>query len=198
MCLPTRLTKHGFPTVHELDLKATSKAEDATEGRKKQPKKSLFAQQFESHGPEYFGLELQTQAHVTETSVRRDVVEPVKLGVPKRREEEDITSWSKESKQTWLKQSENVEKKSSEGLERVSHGSICETEFEKDGHVAVGKVVGEESLQEGMEVDGTPAQESSEGGTHRLSSSLGRHLGGKGDPLVREEFASEASRTWGR
>ena len=177
MCLPTRLTKHGFPTVHELDLKATSKAEDATEGlsgRKKQAKKSLFAQQFESHGPEYFGLELQTQAHVAETSVRRDVVEPVKLGVPRRREEEHTTSWSEESNQTWLKQGE------------------------KGDHGAVGKVVGEGSLQEGMEVDCTPAQGRSEGGTHGLPSSLGRHPGGKGDPLVREEFASEASRTWGR
>lgn len=194
MCLPTRLTKHGFPTVHELDLKATSKAEDATEGlsgRKKQAKQSLFAQQFESHGPEYFGLELQTQAHVAETSVRRDVVEPVKLGVPRRREEEDTTSWSEESNQTWLKQSEHVENKFSEGLERVS---LCETEFEKDDHGAVGKVVGEE----GMEVDGTSAQGRSEGGTHGLPSSLGRHPGGKGDLLVREEFASEASRTWGR
>ena len=196
MCLPARLTKHGFPSVHELDLKAVSEVEDATEGssgRKKQAKKSLFAQQFESHGLEYFGLELQTQVHVAESSVRRDVVEPVNFAG--RRVEKDTTLGSEESKQTWFKQSENVGRKISEGLERVSHESICETEREKDGHGAVGKVVEEESLQEGMEVDGTPAQGR---GTHGLPSSLGRHPGGKGDPLVREEFASEASRTWGR
>lgn len=199
MCFPTRVTKHGFPTVHELDLKATLKAEDTAQGssgRKKQAKKSLFAQQFESHGPEYFGLELQTQVHVAESSVRRDVVEPVNFAG--RREEKEITLESEESKQTWFKQSESVGRKISGGLERVSHKSICETEWGKDGHGAVGKVVEEESLQEGMEVDGTPAQGRSGGGTHELPSSLGRHPGGKGDPLVREEFASEASRTWGR
>ena len=193
--MPTRLTKHGFPTVHELDLKAVSKAEDTTEGssgRKKQAKKSLFAQQFESHGPEYFGLELQTQ--VAESSVRRDVVQPVNFAG--RREEKDTTLGSKESKQTWFKQSENVGRTISEGLEMVSHERICVTE--KDGRGAVGKVMEEESLQEGMEVDGALAQGRSGGGTHELPSSLGRHPGGKGDPLVKEEFASEASRTWGR
>ena len=70
----TRHTKHGFPTVHELDLKSV--AAQPVEG--KAARKSLFAQQFESHGPEYFGIEFQA-SHMTSVAVDRDRVEPISL-----------------------------------------------------------------------------------------------------------------------
>ena len=75
-------TKHGFPTVHTLDLKSIScsGAPGESSGQEKTAKKSrsLFFRQFESHGAEYFGLELQTPQ--MNFPVKRDRVEPIRLG----------------------------------------------------------------------------------------------------------------------
>ena len=77
-------TKHGFPTVHELDQKSISQSEtpgapagqDKTTGTAKKSR-SLFSQQFESHSAEYFGLEMQ--APQTNFPTQRDRVEPIHL-----------------------------------------------------------------------------------------------------------------------
>ena len=58
--MPTRMTKYGFPTVRELDLKDTHHTSPPSHPHNphSQPlkKMSLFAQQFDSHAPEYFGI----------------------------------------------------------------------------------------------------------------------------------------------
>ena len=94
VAMPTRMTKKGFPTVHQLDFSslttppASSTQTDTSQlkgrGMAKPPKKkkSLFAQQLESHGLEYFGIEVKEGAGaVTQATVfKKDFVEPVTLG----------------------------------------------------------------------------------------------------------------------
>ena len=193
--LPTRLTSHGFPTVHELDLETISRATKAPSEGVVKKKKSLFAQQFESHSPEYFGLELHTPLQMP--SVQRDVVEPVSLSTAGGRVEEGDTMGSENfpnsSRQLWSQHSENEEKRNGALGRHVNVGE-AESKGVADAHSIPGKLV-KESLQEGMEVvspGSTPA-----GGTGRLP--LEGHSGnGGGGSLLKEEFASEASQTWNR
>ena len=89
------MTKKGFPTVHQLDfssLAATSGSSSSVQtdssplghGMAKPPKKkkSLFAQQLERHGLEYFGIEENKEVGVMTqaTAFKKDYVEPVTLG----------------------------------------------------------------------------------------------------------------------
>ena len=91
------MTKKGFPTVHQLDFSSLTAAPgsssstqtDTTQlkgrgGTAKPPekKKSLFAQQLEAHGLEYFGIEVNEEAGgMTQAAAfRKDYVEPVTLG----------------------------------------------------------------------------------------------------------------------
>lgn len=79
--MPTSLTKHGFPTVHAIDFQRVPKV--ASRDGNKGKKKSLFAQQFETHGAEYFGIELQppgVSSVAASVHTHRDRVEPVQLG----------------------------------------------------------------------------------------------------------------------
>jgi len=196
--LPTRLTRHGFPTVHKLDLKAISKTKSPSEGV---VKKSLFAQQFESHSPEYFGLEFHTPLQMT--SVQRDIVEPVNLEGTGRRLEEGATMGSESSpnssRQSWSQSSGNEKKKSGGALER--HVNLHDAEFKgvADAHRVPGKVA-KESLQEEMEVvppGGTQGR--SDGETGEFPPPLeGHSRNGGGGSLLKEQFASEASQTWNR
>lgn len=78
-------TKHGFPSVHELDQKSITRSEtlgepasqDKTTRRTTKKSKSLFSQQFESHSAEYFGIEMQ--APQINFPMQRDRVEPIRL-----------------------------------------------------------------------------------------------------------------------
>lgn len=91
VAMPTRMTRKGFPTVHQLDFSSLSGltaqpdvSPSHMEGGMAQPpkkKKSLFAQQLERHGLEYFGIEVTepTGAMATHSSFKKDFVEPVKL-----------------------------------------------------------------------------------------------------------------------
>lgn len=73
--MPTRVTKRGFPSVHELDWKKQSPHKDThTHSQKKKKKKSLFAQQFDTHSIEYFGFEFKPTNQTT--ACERDKVEP--------------------------------------------------------------------------------------------------------------------------
>lgn len=87
--MPTRPARHGFPTVHELvDVTATGQplqiAGPSTaptsgwDGREvgRRGGASLFAQQFDSHSPEFFGIESE-QLFLSPGSVTQDRVEPV-------------------------------------------------------------------------------------------------------------------------
>lgn len=88
------MTKKGFPTVHQLDfssLTTTPGSSTQTDssplghgGIAKPPKKkkSLFAQQLERHGLEYFGIEVNEEVGgITQaTAFKKDYVEPVTLG----------------------------------------------------------------------------------------------------------------------
>jgi hypothetical protein len=91
------MTKKGFPTVHQLDFSSLTAASDSSSsiqtdaippedrgGMAKPPKKkkSLFAQQLESHGLEYFGIEVNEDAGGTTlaTAFKKDYVEPVSIG----------------------------------------------------------------------------------------------------------------------
>ena len=93
--MPTRMTKKGFPTVHQLDFSSLMAAPDSSSstqtdsthpeaqgGMAKPPKKSLFAQQLERHGLEYFGIEVNEEAGgmTHATAFKKDYVEPVTLG----------------------------------------------------------------------------------------------------------------------
>ena len=91
VAMPTRMTKKGFPTVHQLDFSSLSglaaqpdlSPSHLGQGVAKPPKKkkSLFAQQLERHGLEYFGIEVNepTGTTATHTSFKKDFVEPVTL-----------------------------------------------------------------------------------------------------------------------
>ena len=91
------MTKKGFPTVHQLDFSSLTAAPDSSSstqtdstppepqgGMAKPPKKkkSLFAQQLERHGLEYFGIEVNEEAGgmTHATAFKKDYVEPVTLG----------------------------------------------------------------------------------------------------------------------
>ena len=91
------MTKKGFPTVHQLDFSSLTTAPDSSSstqtnstppepqgGMAKPPKKkkSLFAQQLERHGLEYFGIEVNEEAGgmTHATAFKKDYVEPVTLG----------------------------------------------------------------------------------------------------------------------
>ena len=95
------MTKKGFPTVHQLDfssLPAAPGSSGSTQthtppqleghssggGMAKPPKKkkSLFAQQLERHGLEYFGIEVNEGAGGMDqgAAFEKDYVEPVALG----------------------------------------------------------------------------------------------------------------------
>lgn len=91
------MTKTGFPTVHQLDFSSLTAApgsssstqtdtaqQEGRGGTAKAPKKkkSLFAQQLERHGLEYFGIEVKEEASgmTQATTFKKDYVEPVTLG----------------------------------------------------------------------------------------------------------------------
>ena len=81
--MPTRVTKSGFPSVHELDWKNLPKgpshphtAHTLTHSHPHK-KKSLFSQQFENHSPEFFGFEFKSTNQVT--VIERDTVEPFNI-----------------------------------------------------------------------------------------------------------------------
>ena len=93
--MPTRMTKKGFPTVHQLDFSSltaapgssaqtnTSQLEGRGMAKPPKKKKSLFAQQLEKHGLEYFGIEISKEMAGVGTPVtifKKDYVEPVTLG----------------------------------------------------------------------------------------------------------------------
>ena len=96
VAVPTRMTKKGFPTVHQLDFSALKTTLDvsAQSGSSSQveaggtiattpaKKKSLFAQQLEQHGLEYFGVEVnEGDERMTQAAAfKKDYVEPVSLG----------------------------------------------------------------------------------------------------------------------
>ena len=94
--MPTRVTKRGFPTVHELDSSYLSALPADTEktdpslpptgrGVAKPPKKkmSLFAQQLERHGLEYFGIEVNEEVagvfQQSQPTFKKDFVQPVTI-----------------------------------------------------------------------------------------------------------------------
>lgn len=91
VAMPTRMTKKGFPIVHQLDfgsmpgqvvqpdLSPSQLRGGMAESSKK--KKSLFARQLERHGLEYFGIEVNelTGTKTVQTSFKKDFVEPVTL-----------------------------------------------------------------------------------------------------------------------
>ena len=91
------MIKKGFPTVRQLDFSSLTAAPDSSSstqtdstppepqgGMAKPPKKkkSLFAQQLERHGLEYFGIEVNEEASgmTHATAFKKDYVEPVTLG----------------------------------------------------------------------------------------------------------------------
>ena len=94
--MPTRMTKTGFPTVHQLDLSSLTAAPDSSSSTKvdtppqgqgsmvkpHKKKKSLFAQQLEKHGLEYFGIEVNEEAggRTQSAAFKKDYVEPISLG----------------------------------------------------------------------------------------------------------------------
>ena len=108
--MPTKMTRKGFPTVHQLDFSSlpgvtTPQADPSSShfrgrggggegggGLAKPPKKkkSLFAQQLERHGLGYFGIEVNELSKETTTQAvfKKDFVEPVTLvgGVSSSRE----------------------------------------------------------------------------------------------------------------
>lgn len=82
-----RLTKRGFPSVHALDGDVVSESSKSSDDRPKRDgkvtaPKSLFAQQFEKHGLEYFGIEASREMQPEQTAAPfpRDLVEPISLG----------------------------------------------------------------------------------------------------------------------
>ena len=81
--MPTRITKHGFPTVHKLDWKtvtgAPSHPHTITHSHPPNKKKSLFAQHYDNHSPELFGFEFKPTNETTPTD--RDKVQPFSLTV---------------------------------------------------------------------------------------------------------------------
>ena len=68
---PPRYTRGGFPSVQALE--PTGAAETSKSGTES-VKKSLFAQQFEAHGPSYFGVEPggREEGPVTEGEAEED------------------------------------------------------------------------------------------------------------------------------
>ena len=74
--MPTVITKHGFPTVHELDWKSTSTSPHPHTSHPvtQSQKKSLFARHFDSQSPEHFGFELKPTNQML--SVERDKIKP--------------------------------------------------------------------------------------------------------------------------
>ena len=68
--MPTRMTRHGFPSVHELDMSSPPRTSSHPH-----KKKSLFARHFDNHPPEYFGFEFKPSNQVT--PVERDKVQPL-------------------------------------------------------------------------------------------------------------------------
>ncbi len=104
--MPTKLTRYGFPVVHELDretasgqppklvsssIRPPSGVGAGEEGRRE--RKSLFARQFESHNLEYFGVEHQQPDILARCSgmVERDRVEPVATISPRVRQSEVLS-----------------------------------------------------------------------------------------------------------
>ena len=95
VAMPTRIAKKGFPTVHQLDSSDLSPLPgDSAKAAPPHPltgrgvatppkkKKSLFAQQLESRGLEYFGIEVSKEpgmAQPSQLAFKKDFVEPVAI-----------------------------------------------------------------------------------------------------------------------
>ena len=154
IAMPTRMTKAGFPTVHQLDLsslsslpdvpgqsQSTSSALTGGGGRgvgiggvaiPPKKKKSLFAQQLEKHGLEYFGIEVSEAPEATrQTAFQKDYVEPVSLGgeLIKGRERERIKRPGSEGVATIAADTQDIEVGD-------GGGGVARMDFESDASQA--------------------------------------------------------------
>lgn len=77
---PPRYTRGGFPSVQALE--PTGVAMESSKSGIESVKKSLFSQQFEAHGPSYFGVEPggREQEPVTEGEAEEDPNEKASIG----------------------------------------------------------------------------------------------------------------------
>lgn len=141
--MPIRMTKKGFPTVHQLDLNSLSaslarpqtdtlSSQSGSEPPKK--KKSLFAQQFERHGLEYFGIEVTELAgSEAQTAFKKDFVQPIALGG-------SVSSEDSSVKEKVLSGSAAISA-DAQDMEVDDGGGVAREEFESGASQAWGRYV---------------------------------------------------------
>ena len=76
IAMPTWMTSRGFPSVQQLDWESVAR-DSETSAKSQNKKKSLFAKQFETHSPEFFGFEFKPTNQTQATD--RDKVQPFDL-----------------------------------------------------------------------------------------------------------------------
>ena len=76
VAMPTWMTSRGFPSVQQLDWESVAR-DSETSAKSQNKKKSLFAKQFETHSPEFFGFEFKPTNQTQATD--RDKVRPFDL-----------------------------------------------------------------------------------------------------------------------
>ncbi len=151
--MPTKVTKYGFPVVHELERMTATEQLPPLQASPGAGKMSLFARQFDSHTPDYFGLDQQQLSAPPPSCVARDRVEPFALGMSTAHE---------------LGADDKDQRGGEEGGDDKANSSRSVSELDSDISSAIGPG--------GQPVTAPSGRESS----------------------VREEFSSEASRTWDR